>query len=72
MSRTDIKEFKRFVTECLMKRYYMDEENAVRAVRNSYLSKALADDPDYTMHDTVEEWAGYVYKEQGEVNLLQT
>lgn len=71
MNRTEIKEFKHFVVECLMKNYRMDEISATRAVRDSYLSKALAGDPDYTMHDTVEEWAEYVYHEMGDVELLQ-
>ncbi|MBD5462242.1 MAG: hypothetical protein HDR24_04175 [Lachnospiraceae bacterium] len=73
MNRAEIKEFKHFVVECLIKTYNMDEVSATRAVRDSYLSKALVNDPDYTMHDTVEEWASYVYHEiaKENVELLQ-
>lgn len=71
MNRTEIREFKRFVVDGLMKKYKMDEVSATRAVRNSYLSEALMNDPDYIMHDTVEEWVDYIYHEVEDVELLQ-
>lgn len=63
MTKTEIKEFKDFVQEVLIKKYHLSELEAQRAVRNSYLSTALARDCDYVEHDTVEEWADYVYDE---------
>ena len=43
---------------------------AARAVRDSYLSKALAMDKDFVDHDTVEEWAEFIYDEINHESLL--
>lgn len=71
MTKTEIKEFKGFVREVLIKKYHLSELEAQRAVRNSYLSTALARDCDYVEHDTVEEWADYVYDEFYDTHLMQ-
>ena len=49
----------------------MTEIEAHRAVRGSYLSQTLKRDPGYVDHDTVEEWADFIY---GEIkkNRIQT
>lgn len=70
MTNAEIKEFKRFVRETLMKKYHMTEIEAQRAVRDSYLSKALKRDSGYVEHDTVEEWADFVYEEINQQELL--
>lgn len=71
MSGAEIKEFKKYVAQCLVKQYGMSEIQAFKAVRNSYLSIALKKDPDYVIHDTVEEWADYVYNEKNREELLE-
>jgi hypothetical protein len=63
MTNAEIKEFKRFVRDTLVKKYHMNELEAERAVRCSYLSSALMTDKDFVEHDTVEEWADYVFEE---------
>ena len=70
MTNLEIKEFKKFVREILVKKYHMNEIDAQRAVRDSYLSKALSRDKDYVEHDTVEEWADFIYDEVNKNNLL--
>lgn len=70
MTNSEIKEFKKYVRESLVKKYQMNEIDAQRAVRNSYMSKALARDKDYVEHDTVEEWADFIYDEVNKNNLL--
>lgn len=70
MTKAEIKEFKGFVRDVLMKQYHMTEIEAHRAVRNSYLSKALERDNDYVEHDTVEEWAEFVYDEVNNTELM--
>lgn len=70
MTNMEIKEFKKFVREILVKKYHMNEIEAQRAVRDSYMSKALARDKDYVEHDTVEEWADFIYDEVNKNNLL--
>ena len=71
MYENRILEFKKYVVQSLISKYKMDELSAAKAVRNSYLSIALSNDPDYIMHDTVEEWADYIYEESAEDVLLQ-
>lgn len=70
MTNVQIKEFKKFVRETLMNKYQMREMDAQRAVRNSYLSIALERDKDYVEHDTVEEWADFVFEEISNVGLM--
>ena len=41
----------------------MNEVEAAHAVQNSYLSKVLASDNDFVEHDTVEEWAEFIFNE---------
>jgi hypothetical protein len=48
----------------------MNEIEATRAVRDSYLSYALKMDKDFVEHDTVEEWADFIYNEVNQVELL--
>lgn len=63
MTNAEIREFKKYVRDTLEKKYHMNEIEAARAVRDSYLSKALAKDKDFVEHDTVEEWAEFIYDE---------
>lgn len=70
MTNAEIREFKSFVKDVLIKQYNMNEVEAHRAVRNSYLSEALRRDKGYVEHDTVEEWAEYIHKEVTNSALL--
>ncbi len=70
MTNAEIKEFKKYVKDTLIKGYHMNEIEAARAVRDSYLSKALATDKDFVEHDTVEEWAEFIYNEMNNEELL--
>ena len=63
MTNADIREFKGFIEEVLIKHYHMDETTARKAVVNSYLSEALRKDPEYANHESIEEWAEIVYIE---------
>lgn len=63
MTKSEIKEFKGFVRDTLVREYKMDELEAYRAVQDSYLSEALRRDKDYVEHDTVEEWAEFIHNE---------
>ena len=71
MNSKEIKDFKKYVVQQIITKYHIDEMTAFKAVRDSYLSQALKRDLDYVMHDTVEEWADYVYNEMIEEELLQ-
>lgn len=71
MNREEIKEFKQNVVDCLVKKHHMTEFEAFKAVRDSYLSKMLKWDSDFVMHDTVEEWAKYIFQEHEEEILLE-
>lgn len=71
MTKAEIKEFKKYVRETLMEKYQMDEIAAANAVRNSYLTKALAMDNGFVEHDTVEEWADFIYEEMNNEELLR-
>lgn len=55
MTNAEIREFKSYVRDTLVRKYHLNEVEAARAVRDSYLSKALAMDKDFVDHDTVEE-----------------
>lgn len=70
MTNAEIKEFKKYVRDTLVKTYHMNEIEATRAVRDSYLSKALAIDKDFVEHDTVEEWAEFIHDEINSEELM--
>lgn len=63
MTNAEIREFKDFVKDVLIRQYNMNEVEAHRAVRDSYLSEALRRDKAYVEHDTVEEWAEFIHEE---------
>lgn len=63
MTNAEIKEFKKYVRDTLVKVYCMNEIEASRAVQSSYLSKALVMDRSFVEHDTVEEWAEFIFEE---------
>ena len=65
MTNAEIREFKSYVRDTLVRKYHLNEVEATRAVRDSYLSKALAMDK-----DTVEEWAEFIYDEINHESLL--
>ena len=46
-----------------MNKYHMNAVCAFEAVCDSYLSDVLKKDPNYVIHDTVEYWAEFIYKE---------
>lgn len=71
MTKSEIKEFKGFVRDTLMSEYKMNELVAYRAVQDSYLSEALQRDSDYVEHDTVEEWAEFIFNEVSQRVLLR-
>lgn len=70
MTNAEIKEFKGFVKDVLIRKYNMNEVEAYRAVQNSYLSEALRRDKNYVEHDTVEEWAEFINDEVNRSELL--
>ena len=70
MTNAEIREFKSYVRDTLVRKYHLNEVEAVRAVRDSYLSKALAMDKDFVDHDTVEEWAEFICDEINHESLL--
>ena len=70
MTNVEIKDFKKYVRDTLMRTYHMSEFEAARAVRDSYLSKALVKDKNFVEHDTVEEWAEFIYDEINGTELL--
>lgn len=47
MTNAEIREFKSYVRDTLVRKYHLNEVEATRAVRDSYLSKALAMDKDF-------------------------
>ena len=58
MTNAEIREFKSYVRDTLVRKYHF------------YLSKALAMDKDFVDHDTVEEWAEFIYDEINHESLL--
>ncbi len=70
VTNKEIKEFKKYVRDTLVKVYHMNEIEATHAVRNSYLSEALEKDKDFVAHDTVEEWAEFIHDEITNEELL--
>lgn len=71
MTNAEVKEFKKYVRDTLIKNYHMDEIEAAHAVRDSYLSKELVNDKGFIEHDTVEEWAEFIYDEINTKVLLR-
>lgn len=71
MTKSEIKEFKGFVRDTLIREYKMNELEAYRAVQNSFLSKALQRDRCYVEHDTVEEWAEFINNENSKTVMLR-
>lgn len=63
MTDSDIKEFKAFILEVLIEKYHLIKSEAQQAINNSYLTKQLNMDKNFVSHDTVEEWAEYIYGE---------
>ena len=63
MANISIKRFKKCLCNELVNKYHVSETEAFDAVKKSYLSKALKQDPDYIEHDTIGYWATFVYKE---------
>ena len=49
MTNAEIREFKSYVRDTLVRKYHLNEVEATRAVRDSYLSKALAMDKDFVI-----------------------
>lgn len=66
MTNISIKRFKKCLCNELVNKYHISEIAAFNAVKESYLSKALREDPDYIEHDTIDYWVEFVYKEWNE------
>lgn len=62
MTKKQINEFKQSVIDEIVEKYGADEDFVKKAVRRSYLTKALNTDPEEAMHRPIEEWAKYVYE----------
>ena len=71
MTNAEIREFKGFIKDTLVREYSMNEVEAYRAVQNSYLSESLRRDKNYVEHDTVQEWAEFIYNEINETELMR-
>lgn len=71
MTKAEIREFKGFVKDALIREFNMNELEAHHAVQNSYLSEALRRDRDYVEHDTVEEWAEFIFRENNQTELMR-
>jgi len=63
MEESAIKEFLFYVEKDLIDTYKMDQPEAQKAVKESYLTEMLETDNDFVVHDTIEEWSEFVYKE---------
>ena len=58
MTDSDINEFKSYVLEVLMEKYYLSQDESQQAINNSYLYN-----DDFIFHDSVEECAKCIYEE---------
>ena len=54
MTNISVKRFKKCLCNELVNKYHISETEAFNAVNESYLSKALQEDPDYIEHDTID------------------
>ena len=70
MTNAEIREFKSYVRDTLVRKYHSIAVEATRAVGDFYLSKALAMDTDFVAHDNVEKWAEFIYDEINHESLL--
>ena len=63
MTDSDINEFKSYVLEVLMEKYYLSQDESQQTINNSYLSKVLKNNDDFIFHDSIEECAKCIYEE---------
>ena len=56
-----IKLYKDAVLRCLMHKYHLNENDARKVIRQSYLLDSLAEFPEETMHEDVENTADDIY-----------
>jgi len=63
MTTAQITEYKQLLQHCLIESYHLSASDAYKAVHDSYLNKALKDDPGYADHDSIESWAEIIYEE---------
>lgn len=63
MTDSDINEFKSYVLQVLMEKYYLSKDESQQAINNSYLSNVLKSNDDFIFHDGVEECAKCIYEE---------
>lgn len=64
MEKSRVGGYRECVIKELMKSYKLDEFTAAKAVKRSYLSRALRKNADEVLHDPVEYWAELVYREE--------
>jgi hypothetical protein len=65
------KEYKMKVVECLVNKYKLNEIEAMRAIRDSYLEDSLKFYPNETIHDDIETNADNVYYDYTHPKLMQ-
>lgn len=56
-------EFKECVMDCLMSKYQLSEKDTVECMKNEYFNLVMKIDPEGVLHDSVEFWAEFLYKE---------
>lgn len=66
MNEKKIREFKKCIVEQMMEMYGINEFSARKAVRNSYLIKALKYDAETAMHNPIEYWCELIHDEEAE------
>lgn len=62
MNDSTVKEYKKCITDLLMKKYRLDELNARKAVRDSYFGESLKISRQNTLHIDPEQWADDIYE----------
>ena len=58
-----IKEIKDAIAEDLIENYKLTEVQARKAIRKSYLSEFMKDDPHFVDHESIEDLAKDIYRE---------
>lgn len=62
MNNATVKEFKKCITDILMKKYQLNELQARKAIRDSYFDESLKMSRQNTLHTDPEQWADDIYE----------
>lgn len=62
MNNATVKEFKKCITDILMKKYQLNELQARKAIRDSYFDESLKMSRQNTLHIDPEQWADDIYE----------